>query len=66
MKNVTYVTELPACDFCKEIGLSGEARYDAKTLLGPWAFVCKRHFEQETLGQLGVGKGTELKVDHNA
>lgn len=29
------------CDFCKK-----PAIYDAKTILGPWAFVCQEHFNK--------------------
>lgn len=29
------------CDFCKK-----PARYDAKSLMGPWAFMCEEHFER--------------------
>lgn len=29
------------CDFCKL-----PAKYDGKTKLGPWAFMCEKHFKQ--------------------
>lgn len=29
------------CDFCDEA-----ATYDAKTLMGPWAYMCDKHYEQ--------------------
>jgi len=28
------------CDFCKQV-----AKYDGKTKLGPWAFMCEEHFK---------------------
>lgn len=30
---------MPKCDFCGQ-----PAAYDAKTILGPWAYVCQQHF----------------------
>lgn len=27
------------CDFCKE-----QARYDGKTTMGPWAYMCEKHY----------------------
>jgi len=35
------VPELPKCDFCDET-----ARYDGKTVFGPWAYMCDRHLEE--------------------
>ena len=29
------------CDFCKQ-----PAKYDGKTKLGPWAYMCEEHFKQ--------------------
>ena len=49
------VTKLPKCNFCEN-----EAHYDGKTNMGPWANMCKRHFNQYGVG-LGLGKGQELK-----
>lgn len=43
------------CDFCKEI-----AMYDGKTKIGPWAFMCLKHFKEYGIG-LGMGKGQEIK-----
>lgn len=53
-----YVTALPPCDLCTDGTL---ARYDAKTVQGPWGNLCALHFETYGIG-LGVGKGQELKV----
>ena len=30
---------MPDCQMCNK-----EAKYDAKTLMGPWAYVCSFHF----------------------
>ena len=27
------------CDFCKK-----QARYDGKTTMGPWAYMCEEHY----------------------
>jgi hypothetical protein len=45
---------LPSCDFCKEIAL-----YDGKTHLGPWAYMCERHFNLYGVG-IGPDKGQKL------
>lgn len=36
MKKVC-LPEWPPCDFCKE-----PAKYDVKTIHGPWAYVCQK------------------------
>jgi hypothetical protein len=48
------VSELPQCDFC-----AGTAKYDGKTIHGPWANMCQQHFSRYGIG-LGTGKGQEL------
>lgn len=48
------------CDFCKD-----PAIYDAKTLLGPWAFVCEKHFQVYGIAIKGLYtklKPTEVRV----
>lgn len=55
------VTELPQCDFCKTEGLGNLAAYDGATTLGPWAFLCERHFDTYGVG-LGLGRGQKLIV----
>lgn len=52
---VSFVSELPMCSFCK----TTEARYDAKTRIGPWANMCLHCFEYYGIG-LGEGLGQEL------
>lgn len=54
--NQVIVTDMPNCDMphCKR-----QARYDAKTKMGPWAYMCNQHFESYGL-KLGVGFGQEL------
>lgn len=31
--------DMPGCQMCKKV-----AKYDAKTKMGPWAYVCPFHF----------------------
>jgi hypothetical protein len=52
------VSKLPDCDFC--IGHE-PAKYDGKTIHGPWANMCERHFKKYGIG-LGTGLGQELKL----
>lgn len=61
MSTTTYVTALPACDFCKGQGTVKEATYDGRTAAGVWANMCRFHFDVFGLG-LGTGKGQELIV----
>ena len=53
----TRVEKKPRCDFC-----GSEAKYDGKTKLGPWAYMCEICFEKFGIG-LGTGKGQKLIVD---
>ena len=49
------VTKLPKCDFCEN-----DARYDAKTFIGPWANMCGTHWALYGPGKLGTGFGQML------
>jgi hypothetical protein len=51
--------ELPDCDF-HEPGSEVEAKFDARTRRGPWAFMCQQHFEEYGNGRLGNGRGQRL------
>lgn len=52
------VVELPPCDFqCGEIAL-----YDAKTVQGPWGYMCQSCFDKYSTGKLGTGLGQRLQV----
>lgn len=42
---------------------SFEARYDAKTKQGPWAYVCQKHWERNTPQVLGTGYGQKLILE---
>lgn len=42
------------CDFCDDMAL-----YDGKTIMGPWAFMCKVHFKKH--GTSTPGFYTELQ-----
>lgn len=55
MGTTVSVTTLPKCDFCDE-----SAQYDAKTIVGPWAYMCEKHFGLLGRGRLGTGWGQRL------
>lgn len=55
---VAELAALPQCDF----GCGETARYDAATLMGPWAYMCQSCFELNSTGQLGLGKGQRLEL----
>lgn len=46
------VAQIPNCDVCTT---TTPAYADAKTIHGPWAYLCAKHF-----AELGVGLGTGL------
>jgi hypothetical protein len=49
-----------ACDFCKQLdGTLTRATVDGRTVLGPWADLCERHFKELGVG-LGLGRGQRL------
>lgn len=55
-KNVASVKVLPKCSFCSRI-----ARFDGKTTMGPWGYMCSGHFKLYGVG-LGVGRGQKLEL----
>lgn len=55
MGEVAEVIAIPVCDFC-----SNEADYDARTIYGRWAYVCRTHFVQHTHMKVGTGWGQRL------
>lgn len=57
--NTVILTEKRFCDFCKQVGRSKLARYDGKTTMGPWAYMCSAHMGSYGVG-LGVGRGQKL------
>jgi len=60
MGKYVRMRELPKCDFCREEGSEETARYDAKTRMGPWAYMCPEHFDMYTDRRLGTGVGQYL------
>jgi len=50
------VFEEKKCDFCGDT-----AKYDGRTKLGPWAYMCQECFKRHGIG-LGLGKGQRLIV----
>ena len=53
------VSKIPDCDFCEN---GTKARYDGKTVMGPWANMCQAHLAIYGIG-LGLGKGQEYILD---
>lgn len=56
MSTEVTVGHLPNCSWCGK-----PATYDAKTQMGPWAFMCEEHFQAMGI-QLGTGWGQKLVV----
>jgi hypothetical protein len=60
MGTFVIVAKLPVCDIDPA---HGAAKYDAKTVRGPWANLCRDCFEELGIG-LGTGRGQELRLEH--
>jgi hypothetical protein len=60
MSTEVTVTQLPTCDICKADGMQVDAEYDAKTVFGPWANMCRRCYVTYGPGRLGTGYGQRL------
>ena len=56
MSDTVKVSIIPHCDFCDL-----PAKYDGKTIGGPWANMCEEHFLDFGIG-LGTGKGQKLEA----
>lgn len=54
MSTAVNVQVIPSCDFC-----TTPAHVDGKTVMGPWAYMCKFHYRQYGVG-LGTGRGQVL------
>lgn len=59
MSSQVKVDVLPDCDFCARENKKKIAVYDAATVYGPWANMCRAHFAQYGIG-LGTGRGQQL------
>lgn len=55
MNTIAEVSVIPKCDICT----TGEAKYDAMTTRGPWAYMCQECFGDYGV-RLGLGYGQEL------
>lgn len=55
----TIVSQFPACDLCRAQGKYSEARYDGRTSIGSWAYMCDRHWASEG-APIGTGQGQRL------
>ncbi len=64
MSTEVQVTRLPNCDICAQGGHIQPAKYDAKTIMGPWANLCQKHYEDFGI-QLGTGFGQRLVLTKN-
>ena len=58
------VGKLPTCIFCKQDGRKIDAEFDGATKKGPWAFMCKEHFDEHGVG-IGLGVGQHLVLASN-
>jgi hypothetical protein len=56
---IARVGSIPACDVP---GCAQEAIVDGKTVHGPWAYLCGRHFRALGVG-IGPGKGQVLVLE---
>lgn len=59
MSSEVEVGVIPDCDVCKTEGATMPAKYDGKTVHGPWAYMCEHHFLHLGIG-LGTGMGQRL------
>ena len=53
------VARLPPCGLCERT----PARFDCRTIYGPWAYLCRSCWPTYSLGRLGTGYGQELILD---
>lgn len=65
MSEQVTVAVLPKCDFCTAAVTVTRARYDGKTVMGPWANMCEVHFNEYGIG-LGTGRGQRLVLKSEA
>lgn len=52
--------DYPDCQLCD----NEKARYDGKTVMGPWAYMCPTCFRMFGVG-LGLGRGQRLVLSEN-
>lgn len=57
-KEAVHVTTIPKCDICGPSD-KRDAQFDGKTVHGPWAYMCGKHFRLHGTG-LGLGRGQRL------
>lgn len=64
MSSVAKVIDAGPCDIHTATGRGyAQAKYDGKTVAGPWAKMCEDCFNSHGVG-LGTGKGQLLEVMH--
>lgn len=57
-KQITYINPPKECNMCRKP--FGKVMYDAKTVYGPWAYMCEDCFNAVGVG-LGTGLGQQYK-----
>jgi hypothetical protein len=57
MSEQVEVREFPQCAMCSKPSL---AAYDSKTKMGPWGYLCEKHWRSHGVGRLGTGFGQRL------
>lgn len=65
MGTTVTVSSLPNCDVCSQAGRQVPAEFDAKTKFGPWAYLCRKHFQAVGPGRLGTGYGQRLRTNES-
>ena len=59
---VGYVARVGSIPKCDVPGCAREAIVDGKTVYGPWAYLCARHYRAIGVG-IGPGKGQVLVLE---
>lgn len=60
MSTQVTMSSLPNCDLCTQEGKQTPARYDGRTVMGPWAYMCEAHWMSHGCDMLGTGHGQRL------
>lgn len=68
MSEEVKVAVIPDCDICLSESPGQKpnpAEYDAKTVYGPWAYMCMAHWLTHSTGRLGTGYGQRLILEQS-
>jgi hypothetical protein len=56
-EKASKIPKIPKCDICLSDGRDGPAVYEAKTVYGPWAFLCQKCFDEVGISlEMGLGR----------